>query len=336
VVECKSRTLEDMIRTMLITSGLPRNFWAEAPDTSCYIINRCMIRSIFNKAPYELFKGRKPNIIHLRVFGCKCYVHNNGKDILGKFDPRSDEVIFWGYYSHSKAYKVFNKRTLCVEESVHVLFDENNSLGENDAHDAEFELGLIRRDLLLTQNSMHKKGKSPRGEPSPGADNVEDGQGLNQSGGSIAKPISEQNQPTQPNSPRTDLRIGSRTGLETGSKPVTPSIPARVESVFVDPLTPRPSKHQSSHPLDQILSNMHTGVQTRSKLKIFVLSMLFSLTLSQKVFLKLMQNLTELLQRKRSYISLKGTKCGTLYHSQRTYQSSALSACSETSCMSSE
>jgi len=40
---------------------------------------------------------------------------------------------------------------------------------------------------------MHKKGKSPRGEPSPRADNVEGGQGLNQSGGSIAEPISEQN-----------------------------------------------------------------------------------------------------------------------------------------------
>jgi len=92
-----------------------------------------MIRPILNKTPYELFKGRKPNIMRLRVFGCKCYVHNNGKDALGKFDPRSDEAIFLGYSSHSKAYKVFNKRTLCVEESVPVLFDETNSSVENDA-----------------------------------------------------------------------------------------------------------------------------------------------------------------------------------------------------------
>ena len=45
-------------------------------------------------------------------------MHNNGSDALGKFDPRSDEAIFLGYSSHSKAYKVFNKRTLCVEESA--------------------------------------------------------------------------------------------------------------------------------------------------------------------------------------------------------------------------
>jgi len=96
VVERKNRTLEDMTRIMLIASGLPRYFSAEALNTSCYIINHCMIRPILNKTPYELFKGGKPNIVHLRLFGCKCYVHDNGKDALEKFDPRSDEKIFLG------------------------------------------------------------------------------------------------------------------------------------------------------------------------------------------------------------------------------------------------
>ena len=107
-----------------------------------------MIRPILNKTPYELFKGRKPNIMHLRIFGCKCYVHNNGKDVLEKFDPRSDDVIFLGYSSHSKAYKVFNKRTLCVEESVHVLFDEFNSLVKNDAQDEDLSRKIY---CLLTK-----------------------------------------------------------------------------------------------------------------------------------------------------------------------------------------
>ena len=35
------------------------------------------------------------------------------------------------------------------------------------------------------------------------------------------------------------------------------------------PLTPRAWKHQSSHPLDLIISNINTGVQTRSKLRNF-------------------------------------------------------------------
>ena len=49
--------------------------------------------------------------------------------------------------------KLVSKRILCVEKSVHVLFDETNSLIENDAQDEEFELGLARKDLLL----IHEK-----------------------------------------------------------------------------------------------------------------------------------------------------------------------------------
>jgi len=89
--------------------------------------------------------------MHLRIFGCKCDVHNNGKDTLGKFDPRSDEAILLGYSLYSKAYKVFNKRTLCVEESVHILFDESNSLIENGVQDEDFELGLAKKDCLPNQ-----------------------------------------------------------------------------------------------------------------------------------------------------------------------------------------
>ncbi|XP_021717826.1 uncharacterized protein LOC110685579 [Chenopodium quinoa] len=92
VVERKNRSLEDMARTMLISSRLPRNFWAEAVNTACYILNRVSVRAITNKTPYELMKGKKPNISYFRSFGCKCFVHNNGKRNLGKFDERSDEA----------------------------------------------------------------------------------------------------------------------------------------------------------------------------------------------------------------------------------------------------
>ena len=125
VVERKNRTLEEKARTMLCENNLPKYFWAEAVNSACYILNRALIRPILKKTPYELWNERKPNISHLRAFGCKCYVHNNGKDNLGKFDAKSDEGIFVGYAISSKAYRIFNKRTLLVEESVHVSFDEN-------------------------------------------------------------------------------------------------------------------------------------------------------------------------------------------------------------------
>jgi len=103
---------------------LPKYFWADAINTACHVLNRVIIRPILDKTPYELLKGRKPNLSHLRVFGCKCFVLNNGKDKLGTFDAKADDGIFLGYSSNSKAYRVFNKRTLTVEESIHVAFDE--------------------------------------------------------------------------------------------------------------------------------------------------------------------------------------------------------------------
>ena len=51
--------------------------------------------------------------------------------------------------------KLVSKWVLCVEESVHVLFDESNSLNKKDAQDEDFKLGLTRKDLVL----MHEKGK---------------------------------------------------------------------------------------------------------------------------------------------------------------------------------
>ena len=55
------------------------------------------------------------------------FVHHNGKDNLGKYDARSDERIFLGYSLNSKAYRVLNKRTSMVEESIHVVFDESDN-----------------------------------------------------------------------------------------------------------------------------------------------------------------------------------------------------------------
>jgi len=95
----------------------------DAVSTACYVLNRVLIRLILKKTLYTLFRGRKPNLSHLNVFGCKCFILNNRKDNLGKFDSKSDEGIFLGYSQHGHAYCVYNKRTMLVEEYVHVNFD---------------------------------------------------------------------------------------------------------------------------------------------------------------------------------------------------------------------
>ena len=105
--------------------NLSRYFWTEAVNTACYILNHVSTRPIIKKTPYEIWNERKSNIYYFYVFGCKCFILNNEKDNLGKFDAKSDEAIFLGYSSNSKAYRVFNKKTLTVEESIHVTFNED-------------------------------------------------------------------------------------------------------------------------------------------------------------------------------------------------------------------
>ena len=65
--------------------------------------------------PYELWKGRRPNISHFHPFGCKCFILNT-KDQLAKFDSKMDEGIFLGYSDTSKVYSLSNTRTSVVEE----------------------------------------------------------------------------------------------------------------------------------------------------------------------------------------------------------------------------
>ena len=114
-----------MARTMLCENNLTKYFWIEVVNTTCYILNRALIRPNIKKTPYELWNDQKPNISYFHVFGCKCFIHNNEKKNLGKFDAKSDEGSFLGYSILGKAYRVFNKNSLVVEESIHVVFDES-------------------------------------------------------------------------------------------------------------------------------------------------------------------------------------------------------------------
>ena len=72
-----------MARTILHENNFPNYFWAEAVNTSYYILNRVLIRSSLDKTPYELWKKTKPNISYFEVFGSKCFILNT-KDNLGK------------------------------------------------------------------------------------------------------------------------------------------------------------------------------------------------------------------------------------------------------------
>jgi len=62
-------------RSMLGGARLGQEFWEEAVDTTCYLVNRSPSSALEEKIPQEVWTGKKPSLSHLRVFGCDAYVH---------------------------------------------------------------------------------------------------------------------------------------------------------------------------------------------------------------------------------------------------------------------
>ncbi|XP_068323079.1 uncharacterized protein [Pyrus communis] len=155
VVERKNRVLLDMSRVMLTSARLAKHFWAEAVSTACYTANRVYLRPGTKCTPYEIWKGKKPNVKHLRVFGSICYIYRD-REMLAKFDSRSDIGIFIGYSITSRAYRVFNKRTQNVMESINVIVNDSLLNVEQPASDEEFFQSKSIDGLSTTQGEVHQ------------------------------------------------------------------------------------------------------------------------------------------------------------------------------------
>nr|GEZ10827.1 retrovirus-related Pol polyprotein from transposon TNT 1-94 [Tanacetum cinerariifolium] len=124
VTERKNRTLIEAARTMLAYSLLPILLWAEVVNTACYVQNRVLVTKSHNKTPYDLLLGRTPSIGFMRPFGCPLTILNT-QDLLRKFDGKADEGFLVGYSVSSKAFRLFNSRTRIVQETLHIIFLEN-------------------------------------------------------------------------------------------------------------------------------------------------------------------------------------------------------------------
>nr|GEX80567.1 putative ribonuclease H-like domain-containing protein [Tanacetum cinerariifolium] len=127
VVKRRNRTLVEATRTMLIFSRAPLFLWAEAIATACFTHNRSIIHRRFNKTPYELINDRKPHISFLHVFGALCYPKNDREDIR-KLGAKGDIGFFIGYSANSCAYRVYNRRTKKIMETMNVSFDKLSTM----------------------------------------------------------------------------------------------------------------------------------------------------------------------------------------------------------------
>jgi len=123
LAERKNRTLVDMVNAMILNAKLSFNLWGEALLTACHVHNRIPSK-VFKVSPYELWKGRKPNLEYLRVWGCLAFyrVPDPKRTKLGL---RALKSIFVGYAENSKAYKLLNLDSNIIVESKDVEFIED-------------------------------------------------------------------------------------------------------------------------------------------------------------------------------------------------------------------
>ncbi|GJW14619.1 retrovirus-related pol polyprotein from transposon TNT 1-94 [Tanacetum coccineum] len=96
---------------------------AEAVSTTCFIENQSLIGIRYNKTPYELMHDKKPDLSNLDVFCSLCYSTSDTED-LGKLKPKADIGIFLAYAPAKKAFRIYNRRTRLIMETIHVTFDE--------------------------------------------------------------------------------------------------------------------------------------------------------------------------------------------------------------------
>ncbi|GJS88098.1 retrovirus-related pol polyprotein from transposon TNT 1-94 [Tanacetum coccineum] len=159
VVKRWNRTLVEAARTMLSASKLTLFFWAEAITTTCYTQNRSLIIPRHEKTPYHIINERKPTLKHLHIFGCTCYLVKDGEN-LNKMKEKGDLCIFVGYSTTLKRYRVYNKRTRLIVESIHINFVEIKELSKASDYDNS-GLSSLAPPRLMTSAADNTSGLTP-------------------------------------------------------------------------------------------------------------------------------------------------------------------------------
>ena len=141
VAERMNRTIMDNVRALLYHGNLPLSLWGEAVSTVVYLRNRSPTANL-DVTPFEKLFHAKPNLQHLRVFGCTAYVKVPDEN-RRKLDAKAEKGIFVGYPDGSKGYKVYvpAKRQMVRSRDVKFVEDKFDSTS-SESRDAPSELLL--------------------------------------------------------------------------------------------------------------------------------------------------------------------------------------------------
>ena len=149
VSERMNRTLMECARAMIAHAGLPNSYWAEAIATAAYVRNRMPTAALNGGVtPYERWYERKPNVNHLKVFGCIAYAYVSDAE-RRKLDKKAKELRFVGYSKKSKGYRLFDDETHKIIISRDVIFNET-----------VFNKERVKQDMVSIESGSTTENKS--------------------------------------------------------------------------------------------------------------------------------------------------------------------------------
>ncbi|KAJ9560030.1 hypothetical protein OSB04_005190 [Centaurea solstitialis] len=162
VSERRNRTLLDMVRTMMCHSSLPISFWGHALETAAHILNRAPTKSV-EKTPYELWKGKKPNISFLKIWGCEVYVKRPTSE---KLKPKSDKCFFVGYPKTTVGYYFYNPEENKVFVARNGKFLEEKFLSlENTRKDVDLQVVDEESTTPVVEPEIQHNNVEPQSKP---------------------------------------------------------------------------------------------------------------------------------------------------------------------------
>ena len=141
----------EAVRTMIHDQDLPMCLWVEAARTAIYVQNRVSHNALEFNTPKEVLFGKKPEVSHLKIFGCHVFIHIP-EDKRTKLDPSGKQGLFVGYYEVSKAFRIYISGFHHINISRDVTFDEEIALKRY--RKCQYEEEAPKASIAMTGNTL--------------------------------------------------------------------------------------------------------------------------------------------------------------------------------------
>lgn len=170
VVERRNRTVVAMARSLLKGRKLLSYFWGEAVRHSTYLLNRLPTRAVSGITPYEAWKEKKPDVTHVRVFGCVAYMKLPSVHTT-KLDDRSKKMVHLGNEPGTKAYRLLDPMTGKISVSRDVIFEEHKAWEWNEMQQQEMSANQDMFTIRDTHSVMENEDVTEVEPVTPGGYN---------------------------------------------------------------------------------------------------------------------------------------------------------------------